>query len=846
MRDTAAAVKEPDEPEDLEDRGAAHGPVTIKLSEISKFYSGVAALADVSVEFYAGEVHAILGENGAGKSTLMNIISGALQPERGVIDFEGRRIAAMSPETAASLGISISFQHPAILDDLSILENLQVALPKSLFEGKSATAVARRMLDAVGLRLPLQTRSDSLTVAQKHLLEIAKALAIDPKVLILDEPTASLDQEATDMLFGRIREVVKNGTSVIYITHRLAELRQIAQRVTVLRDGRVQGSAMVDAIGNEALLKMIVGRTLGSTFPPKSQASSRDTNLSVKSISGKKFKDVSFDVARGEIIGIAGVEGNGQSEVMRALAGLQPADGAIHLSGRSLSQRDLAREAAFMPADRHAEGLATGLTVRENAALAALNKFARSLGVLSRKKELARVGAAFQSLAVKTPSIEAPILSLSGGNQQKVVMARALLSEPRLIVADGPTQGVDVGARAEIYRILREVSNSGTPVVVNSSDAAELEGLCDQVVVMSRGRVVETLRGDDVVESRIVAAAVGAATHHDTAENALRDGKRERGGLKHFIQTDNAPAIPLALVTVLLALFVFSQNSNYLSSFNVSNMLLLATALGFIALGQTVAVLSSGIDLSVGPLAGFLVVVASFFINDGHSAATIAAGFALMFVGAIVVGLINGILIRFANFTPIAATLAMYIGLQGCSFLLRDGPDGYISYDVTAVITAQLGPIPVAFIVMAVFALAAEYTLRRLRPGWQLRAVGSDEESARRMGIRVNRTFIGAYVASALFTAFGAIMLMAQIGVGDPQQGSNYTLSSITAVVLGGTSLQGGRGTFIGTVFGALLLTEVLNAISFLGLSQTYQYVFQGAFILVAALIYSTVRGRAR
>jgi ribose transport system ATP-binding protein len=829
------------DPGEAENRSAPHGPVTIRLSGISKFFSGVAALADVSVEFYAGEVHAILGENGAGKSTLMNIISGALQPEQGEICFEDQRISSMSPETAASLGIAISFQHPAVLNDLSVLENLQVALPPALFANKSTHAVARGMLDAVGLHVPLRTRSQSLTVAQKHLLEIAKALAIEPKVLILDEPTASLDRQATDMLFRRIRELAGNGTSVIYITHRLAELREIAHRVTVLRDGRVRGSGLVDEISDEALLKMIVGRALGSTFPPKSQNQSKDINFSVRSISSKNVRKVSFEVARGEIVGVAGVEGNGQAELMRALAGLQPSDGEVYLNGSPVNQHDLLRAAAFMPSDRHTEGLAAGLTVRENAALAALPKFARH-GILSRSKELSGVGAALKSLAVKTPSIEAPVLSLSGGNQQKVVMARALLSEPRLIVADEPTQGVDVGARAEIYRILREVSNSGTPVIVNSSDAAELEGLCDHVIVMSRGRVVETLRGEDVVQARIVAAAVGAVTHAEAGEGA----SRRRGGLRHFLQSDNAPAVPLAIIAVLLALAVFAKNENYLSAFNISNLLLLATALGFIALGQTVAVLSAGIDLSVGPLAGFLVVIASFFINDGQPATTIAIGFALMFGAAIVVGAVNGSLIRFANFTPIAATLAMYIGLQGLSFLLRDGPDGYINYDIVDVITWKLGPIPVAFLVMVGFAIAAEYTLRRLRPGWQLRAVGSDEESARRVGIRIDRTFIAAYIVTSLFTALGAVMLMAQIGVGDPRQGANYTLASVTAVVLGGTSLRGGRGTFIGTVLGAVLLTEVLNAVSFLGLSQAYEYAFQGALILLAALVYSTLRGRTR
>ena len=222
-----------------------------------------------------------------------------------------------------------------------------------------------------------------------------------------------------------------------------------------------------------------------------------------------------------------------------------------------------------------------------------------------------------------------------------------LLSEPGFIIADEPTQGVDVGARAEIYRILRDVSASGTPVVVNSSDAAELEGLCDKVVVMSRGHVVDTLSGEDITEERIVAAAVSAATH---GGESLQTSAATKSGWRHYLQSDNAPAVPLAIVTALLGLYVFSQNENFFSIFNIYNILMLATALGFIALGQTIALLMGGIDLSVGPLAGFLVVVASFFINDDKSAAMMIAGLLLMFAGAFVVGSINGILIRFANF----------------------------------------------------------------------------------------------------------------------------------------------------------------------------------------------------
>ena len=514
------------------------------------------------------------------------------------------------------------------------------------------------------------------------------------------------------------------------------------------------------------------------------------------------------------------------------------------LDGAPLKADRLARTAAYMTADRHEEGLATDLTVRENATFTALGRFATG-GVMSRGRELAAVQDIFGQLAVKTPGLEAKVLSLSGGNQQKIVMSRALLSQPGYIIADQPTQGVDVGARFEIYRILREVSAAGTPVIVNSSDAAELEGLCDTVVVMSRGRVTQVLEGDAITEERIVGAAVQAETHAPSVGEPTPQVQKAGGGWRHLVQSDNATAIPLAAVIVVLGLYVYGQNANYLSAFNISNILLLATALGFIAMGQTVALLMGGIDLSVGPLAGFLVVVGSFFINDGQAVPTMALGFAMMFACAAVVGAVNGSLMRYANFTPIAATLAIYIGLQGLSFVLRDGPGGYINFTVMDWLTWKLGPIPVAFIVLVIFALVGEVLLRRSRAGWQLRAVGSEEGAARRLGVRVDRVFILGYVAVSLLTACGAVMLMAQIGVGDPAQGITYTLSSITAVVLGGTSLRGGRGTFIGTILGAVLLTEVLNAVSFLGLSQAYQYFFQGALIVVAALIYATARSRA-
>ncbi len=814
------------------------------LSNITKLYSGVAALTDVSVVVRSGEVHALLGENGAGKSTLMNVASGTVQPDGGTIEFDGEKVV-LTPTTAAKLGIAIVYQHPAVLPDMTVLENLQVSLPSSVFSGGRTPEIAERMLDRVGLHVHLRERVESLSVAQKHLLEIAKAFAIDPKVLILDEPTAPLGESAVEMLFSMVRDAVRDGVAVVYITHRLAEVRELAHRVTVLRDGRVRGESTVDAVTDDELLAMIVGRQLNSTFPAKHVQTDADgAALEVNGLSSSRCSDVSFRASRGQIIGVSGVAGNGQSDLLRALAGLESFDGRVVVDGVSRTSRDLLHDAAFMPADRHGEALMMSLSVRENAAVAALRKL-RGRWLLSRKKELSRVIESLNSLDVRAPSLDAEVSSLSGGNQQKVVMSRVLLSEPSLIIADEPTQGVDVGARAEIYRILREVAEAGTPVVVSSSDAKELEGLCDTVVVMSRGQIVATLHDDDVTEERMISAAVSATTL-DTAAVALRATDAQHGGIRRFIQGDLAPSILLIAVILLLGMVVFAQNDRYLSPFSLSSLLTLATALGFISLGQTVALMLGGIDLSVGPLAGFLVVIASFFINEKSPVPLILGGLVLVVVVATAVGLANGVMIRFAKFTPIAATLAMYIGLQGLSFVLRDGPGGLINSRVTAILQSQWGPIPVAFVVLILVTLLAEVALRKTRWGLRLRATGSDEESARRVGVRVNLTTIGGYVLTSLFTVLGAVMLMAQIGIGDPQQGVSYTLASITAVVLGGTSLLGGRGTFVGTLLGALLLTQATNATTFLGLPTSTTYFFEGGLILIAAVAYSVVRVRRR
>ena len=813
------------------------------LSGISKSFGGVHALDDVSLEVRPGEVHALLGENGAGKSTLMNVASGALIPDSGTIIVDGTALVDTNPTLARNAGIGMVHQHPAVLDDLTVSENIRLAVPNEVLKSYgSVKAGMKAMLDDVGCTAHLEDRVANLSLAQRHLLELAKALVLRPRVLILDEPTAPLAQDAVDLLFARVRTAAAAGTGVVYITHRLAEVRQLADRVTVLRDGKNRGTANVADVSDEELLSLIVGRQLDQTFPPKASSTTGETFLRLSDLTSAGVSNVNVEVRRGEILGIAGVAGNGQSKLMATLAGLTRFTGSVVVGDSELSAKDLRKSAAYLPADRHREGLMMSMSVRENAALLALRRFVKG-GLLSTRRETEIVGGQLSELDVKAPNMDAGVSSLSGGNQQKVVLARALLSQPRMVVADEPTQGVDVGARAEIYRILREVADSGTPVVVNSSDALELEGLCDRVLVMSRGHVVTELTGADVTEDKIVAAAVNATTHSAEAEGLEHRGSSR---FRRFLQGDYSPVAILAIAIFLLAMYVASQNDRYFTAFNISAILGIVSILGFISMGQTVAFLTQNIDLSVGPLAGFLVVVASFFIGNESTTGQIILGVILMALAATLTGLLNGTLVRFGHFTSVAATLATYIGLQGLAFILRDGPEGTINSSITGVIKTKWGPIPAAFVLLVIAAVALEVALRRTRWGLNIRAIGSDEQIAKKLGVNVTRTAMFAFLTISWIVLVGGLLFMAQIGIGDPSQGAAFTLTSITAVVLGGTALAGGRGSFIGTLLGVILLSQVLNATTMIGLDQWSTYFAQGALVVVAALTYHVIRTNRR
>ncbi|MGU3431949.1 ATP-binding cassette domain-containing protein [Actinomycetes bacterium M1A6_2h] len=820
----------------------------LRVRGIGMTFGPVTALSGVDIDVIPGQVHALLGENGAGKSTLMSIISGTLIPTTGSVSIDGVERTGLTPAEALELGISIVHQTPALLPDLTVAENMVLAIPRSLRPSVFDIGpwVADK-LTAVGCAVHPDTKCGDLPIAERQLIEIAKALATETKVLILDEPTAPLVQDKVDLLFERVRSVAAAGVAVVYITHRIPEVRELADTMTILRDGRVRGSYDPQTLTDDEIITLIAGRDVDAVFPPKGRGSIGE-GLVVDSLSGNDFDDVSFSVGAGEIVGLAGVAGNGQVSLLRALAGLTPSTGTASLNGSTLTLKSSAGAhragIAFMPADRAGEGVLSEFSIRENSALGAFGRFV-SKGIIDRSTETRLTTEMSSALTVKAPSVETLVGNLSGGNQQKVVLARALLAQPKLVLAEEPTQGVDAGARAEIYAQLRAAADRGMAIVVLSSDALELEGLCDRVLVMSRGSVVDTLNGDALTERNMMQAMVSATGHRTDrsgSDTARTDARTVASAPSRIARS--LPSYILLGVIVLLALVATTQNTRFLGEANISSILLTTTALAFIALGQMLVVMTGGIDLSVGPLTGLVLVIMSFFWYDGASVARLFGGIVIAVLVSIVVGAINGGLIRGLKFTAVAATLVTYIGIQGVSLLLRPEIDGYVDFTILDVINYSVGPVPVATVVVVLAAIGLGFALKFARPGIALRASGSDAAIAEKFGVKTGLTITAAYVGCSLMTMLGGIMLVGQVGVGDPNQGISFTLASITAVVVAGTLLRGGSGSPIAVLLGALLLQVILAMANFLRLGTAWQYWLQGAIVIVAAVLYIGLQQR--
>jgi ribose transport system ATP-binding protein len=488
---------------------------------IGKSFPGVRALSDVSLTLRAGEVLVLVGENGAGKSTLMKILAGAQRADTGTIAIDGRDVTIDSPRTAERLGIGMIYQELNLVPQLTAAQNISLGAEPTragLLDERATRDLAQRMLGELGLEIPLDVPVAKLAVGQQQLIEIAKALARNARILVMDEPSAALSEREIEKLFTIIHRLKAGGAGIIYISHRMDELPRIGDRVTVLRDGRAIETRAVADFPPEEIVRAMVGRELDSHFPeilPLPAAA--PTVLDVRNlVRAPAVRDVSFSVRAGEIVGLAGLVGAGRTEIVRAIAGADvPDSGEVAIDGVRVHIRKpedgIAAGIAFITEDRKSQGLVLGMTVRENTTLAHLDEFVKPDRLIDGGRERAATREKIEELRIRTPGTEQVVRNLSGGNQQKVVLAKWLLGKARVFLFDEPTRGIDVGAKAEIYNLMLELARNGAAIVMVSSDLPEVLGMAHRVLVIRDGRIAIELARVDATPERVIAAATGAA-----------------------------------------------------------------------------------------------------------------------------------------------------------------------------------------------------------------------------------------------------------------------------------------------------------------------------------------------
>ena len=831
---------------DVADRAEKSPPETtpagLVLQGVTKTYPGVVALNNVSFECRPGEVHALVGENGSGKSTMIKSAAGLITPDSGRVWINSSELGHGGPREARRLGLMTAYQDSSLVDELTVGENLELSFHCL---GEPAPKDLRALLDDFDLPFGESDHVGELGPGGRQMLEVVRSVVHEPKVLLLDEPTAVLDVPAAERLQTLIRRIRDRGCAIVYVSHRLEEVRRLADRLTVLRDGVIQGTHDSMDFDVDHIVELMVGAPVDLEFPPRPVVAPEDRPkvFEVSGLEAPSVGPVSLHVGRGEIVGIAGAEGSGQRQLLRALVGVGRQAGTVQVNGKDVPASPsgaLSVGVNFQSGDRVAESVFPTMSVADNSTIQ-LGDQLGPVGLNLPSKGLPRFRQVVKELGIVIASPFQPIGALSGGNQQKVVLSRAALRSPEVLIIDEPTQGVDAKARLDIYSLITRVAEEGVAVLVNSSDSSELAGLCDRVYIVADGSIIDEASGD-LTESGIVRRFVSTTDKPEqVAEEESHTGKR----LARFLVSPWVPVGVLLALTVLLSVYTGSRSSLFFEAFNLHNMLLTALPLVWIAIGLQFCLLVCELDISIGATTTLSVVLASFLL-DSASVGGIIVGIIVIIAAAVAIGLFNSMLTQYLGVSPLIATIGTLGIVTGICILLRPEPGGSINVDLGLQLSRSWGWVPVGFVLVIIVALIMDFWLFRSGGGLSTRAVGLRQESSLRVGVPVARIKTAGYIVAALGAVIGGIFLAGQVGVGSNDVGLGFALPAFAACFLGGAVLTGGRGTFLGAALGAVFLTVITNAAQALIVPFAWTQIIYGAILLVSVAVYSLAARAAR
>ncbi len=835
----------------------------LEVRDVAKRFGAVIALKSAALNLVRGEIHALMGANGAGKSTLVKILTGVHPADAGTITINGVRRVFRSPAEARRAGIVSVYQDPALVPDLTISQNMRLA--------DVPLENVRSYFSDLGIEdLDPNALARDIPYPILRLIDLARALASDPTLLILDEITAALPANLAERVFGVMRGWRERGSSVIFISHRMAEVGALCDRATVLRDGVTVGIIETAPGSGERIVSLMLGLDpvkVSSSAAAQRQSLSVDNGpaaLEVRDLSyGHMLKNVSFSLRAGEILGVAALEGQGQQELFDCIAGVIRSDGGeIAAHGQKLKLNHpgdaIAAGLVLVPANR-LQALLPQRSIRENVALP-LVRNPSNWGLINTRTERDRVSNAVKRLQIDTRA-KSQLRRLSGGNQQKVVIARWITTGFQTLLCFDPTRGIDIGTKHQIYRLLREMADGGSSVLLFTSELPEIALVCDRVIVLFGGEIASEMPASEADEETLLRAAHGLEVGHSRAPNhrasvrssgtgainemdgysslSLRAPNKKRSGPIDKIGSVvvRYPALfgmPLLFLVFLMATVAIHPQFD---SFDAQSVAMAALPLACAAAAQAIVVISGGIDLSIGSVMAVANVLAARTMNEASFGQSLWLALAILTAAAII-GAINGLLVIVSRVPDVIVTLTSGFIWGGVALLILEKPGGgappeFANLGTGTLITEWLSN----SLVLLVVAVALIWIpVRMSKTGLRIYATGSDKIAAFRSGVNVEVARLMAYVLGGLFSAIGGLGLTMTTGIGSPHAGVLYTLSGLAAVVIGGVSLTGGRGGVVGPVIAAFVLTLIPADLIFLNIDPNFGQVIQGTLIVLVVM----------